>query len=127
MELNFTNYTVTNDLVTPDPSNDDDFLNFIILKTSCLLDQGRFRAKALLEGIRVNCGPASFSVSGNLKGFETLLSDGPCAMYKELKNQYRFGKGLSSRAIISVFTGNQFDARDLYRTIYSVRDNYPLL
>jgi len=128
MELRFDlTYTVTNTSISPDPSTDYDFTNFIVLKAACLADEGTFRSKALLEGIRVSCGPASMSVGGNLSGFETLLSDGPCAMYKQLKNQYRFGKGLASKAIISVFTGNQFDARDLYRTIYSVRDNYPLL
>lgn len=125
MELRFDlTYTVGVASISPDPSSDIDFLNFVILKAACLTDHGTYRAKALLEGIRVSCGPAAMSLGGHLSGFETLLENGPCAMYEQLKTQYKFGKGLSSRAIISVFTGNQFDARNLYRNIYSNRSGY---
>lgn len=117
-EIKFSNtYTITisAQTISPDPSTDEDFMNFMVLKAACLADHGQFRAKALLEGIRVNCGPTGLAVSGHLAGFETLLSVGPCKAYEELKTQYLFSNNLAVRGIFGPFVGNKYDPINLRR------------
>jgi hypothetical protein len=97
--------------VVPDPEDEEDyaFINFATLKAACIADQGQYRSRALLEGIRVSCGPTSLGVSGNLAGFYKLVEIGPCKMYAELATQYAFGDRLPARAVLSPFVGNNFD------------------
>lgn len=126
-EIKFRNtYTITVSALTisPDPSTDEDFMNFMVLKAACLADHGQFRAKALLEGIRVNCGPTSLAVGGHLAGFKTLLEVGPCKTYEELKKQYLFSNNLAVRGIFGPFVGNNFDPRNLRHYAYSRTNNY---
>lgn len=101
--------------ITPDPSapdtRDSDFIGFIALKSSCLLDQSTFRTKSALEGIKTGLGPASLSVSGSLSGYKTILEDGqsPCRLYEKLILEYNIGNATAVRAILSPFVGNKFD------------------
>lgn len=117
-EIEF-NYTVSiSDMsITPDPTDprDDAFLNFIVLKAACLTDQGTFRAKAVLEGLSSRLGPASLTISGNLRGFKDILEKGPCKSYEDLKLEYKFGNP-HIKAIFSPFVGPFFDPRDLNNT-----------
>lgn len=101
--------------VSPDPleENDQDFITLAVLKAACILDQGLFRAKALMEGVSISCGPSSLSVGGHLKGFETLLTMGPCKAFEEAKQAYIVRNTDLVRAILSPFTSNKFDAASL--------------
>lgn len=108
---------VVNNNINPDPCNintrDDDFISFVALKAACLLDQSTYRTKALTEGIKTKLGPAELDISGNLDGFKTILSMGPCALYESLSQQYSFGNISTMRAILSPFVGNNFDPQML--------------
>lgn len=117
-EIDFaTTYVVSvkNISVTPDPlaNNDDAFINFCILKAACLCDQGQFRCRAALEGLRANCGPTGLAIGGHLKGFETILEQGPCKTYTELMNQAAFSGANVARGIFPPFVSNVFDPRNL--------------
>jgi len=115
------NYTYTIDVVdpniSPDPTElenkDIDFIGFIALKASCLLDQSTFRTRAATEGIRAALGPASLSVGGSLSGFKTILDQGPCALYESLKMDYEIGNANGIKAILGPFVGNNFDPRNI--------------
>lgn len=113
------NVDIVNIDITPDPSDnnsrDTDFISFIALKTSCLLDQSTFRTKAALEGIRTALGSANLSVSGNLSGYKTILDQGPCKLYNELVMDHNVGNASVVRAVLSPFVGNNFDPRYLLR------------
>lgn len=97
--------------ITPDPTdiNDENFIGFVSLKAACLLDQSTFRTKAANEGIRAALGPASLSVGGSLAGYETILNQGPCALYEQLKMDYEIGNVSLLKAVLGPFSGNQFD------------------
>ena len=115
-----TDYTVTISTtgISPDPTDSTDanskaFENFIVLKAACLADQSTLRTKALAAGVSIKLGPAAISTSNNLKGFETLLTQGPCSAYSELKWEYEMGNAKAIRAILSPFVGNTFDPQSL--------------
>lgn len=115
-EINLVNeysIDIVNPNIIPDPtlgeSRDLDFISFVSLKASCLLDQSTLRTRAATEGIRAALGPASISVGGNIRGFETILKNGPCALYSELKMQHELGNTSLIRAVLSPFVGNNFD------------------
>lgn len=114
LEVNLDNeYNINFDTasITPDPTsiNDESFIGFVSLKAACLLDQSTFRTKAVNEGIKAALGPASLSVGGNLAGYETILNQGPCALYEQLKLDYEIGNISLFQAILSPFAGNNFD------------------
>lgn len=106
-------YSIDLDLstITPDPTSisDEDFVAFVALKSACMLDHSTFRTKAANEGIRAALGPASLSVGGNLAGYETILNQGPCSLYEQLKMDYESGNTDLFKAILGPFSGNQFD------------------
>ena len=97
--------------ITPDPTSikDEDFVAFVSLKSACLLDHSTFRTKAVNEGVRAALGSASLSVAGNLSGYETILKQGPCFLYEQLKMDYETGNTDLFKAILGPFSGNQFD------------------
>jgi len=109
--------------ISPDPSDpnnrDTDFVGFIALKASCLLDHSTFRTKAINEGISAALGPAKLSVGGNLSGFKTIIDSGPCAMYDQLVLEHNMGNVNNVRAILSPFVGNNFDPRSINSTNYN--------
>ena len=114
MEVNLqTDYTIdlSSIVLTPDPTEikDDNFIAFVALKSACLLDHSTFRTKAANEGISAALGPAKLSVGGNLSGYKTILDQGPCAMYEQLKMDYETGNTDLFRAVLGPFSGNQFD------------------
>jgi hypothetical protein len=111
-------YTISIESVTisPDPTSnsDDAFLNFMVLRAACIVDQSTFRTKAAMEGISAALGPASLSVSGHLPGFKTLLQMGPCATYAEMKTEFEFGNVNIVKGILSPFAGNKFDPKTMH-------------
>lgn len=116
-----TTYTIniSESSISPDPadsaSRDVDFMNFTVLKASCMADLSTYRTKALMEGVRASLGPAALSVGGNAKGFADILNmaDGPCGLYKSLRRQYQFGNVNMLRAVMNMFTSNQFNPNDV--------------
>tara|TARA_B100001778_G_scaffold332975_1_gene340474 strand:- start:2619 stop:3143 length:525 start_codon:yes stop_codon:yes gene_type:complete len=115
-EINLDNeYTVdiTTPTITPDPSTlstkDIDFIGFVALKSACMLDQSTLRTRAAMEGIKAALGPAQLSVGGNLRGYEVILKEGPCALYDKLRMEYEVGNANGIKAILSPFVGNKFD------------------
>jgi hypothetical protein len=114
LEVNLKNdYAIDLNLstITPDPTeiSDEDFVAFVALKSACLLDHSTFRTKAANEGIRAALGPASLSVGGNLAGYETILNQGPCSLYEQLKMDYELGNTDLFKVVLGPFSGNQFD------------------
>lgn len=106
-------YTIDLDLgtISPDPIsiNDENFIAFVALKSACLLDHSTFRTKAANEGITAALGPAKLSVGGNLSGYKTILDQGPCALYEQLKMDYELGNTDLFKVVLGPFSGNQFD------------------
>lgn len=119
---------IANPNISPDPTTmqakDVDFIGFVALKASCLLDHSSLRTKAAMEGIRASLGSANLSVGGSLRGYETIINQGPCALYQELRSQYEFGNANTVRSILSPFVGNKFDPRSIQMSPYRSRDLY---
>jgi hypothetical protein len=124
LEINFSNtYTVNvaSYTISPDPgagsppADGDEFISFMVLKASCLADEGNFRSAALLQGVNARIGPAHLNTSTYGTHLATLLSQGPCKAFEELKEQYNFsyeGKKII-RAVMSPFASNKFDPRSM--------------
>jgi len=117
-EINLTEtYTVdvVNLTISPDPclasEKDNDFIALTSLKSACILDQSTFRTKAVNEGIKSSLGPTMLQVQGNLKGYQTLLETGPCAIYQQLRTEFEIGNPNTCQAVLSPFVGNAFDPR----------------
>ena len=108
---------VVNVNMTPDPTqnNDETFISIVCLKAACIIDQGTFRTKAALEGIRTALGPSSISISGSLNGWKSIIDHGACGLYEELTSHWDVKNASAVRAILSPFVGNKFDPRYLLR------------
>ena len=129
-EIDFsTIYTINIPLLTiaPDPTTvpDDAFTNFTVLKTSCFIDQSTFRTKATVAGFKAKCGPAVLETVEHLRGWKDLINFGPCKAYSTLKNEWIFSNSNVIEAVLSPFTSNNFDPRNLpsarSNTIYDTR------
>lgn len=106
-----TSYTVSISAgtISPDPASNVEFINFMVLKAACFSDEGTFRVRALAAGIEARCGPAMLRTMQHINGFETLLTEGPCKAYEQLKTDYVFGNTNVIKAVLSPFAGNSFD------------------
>lgn len=102
---------VTNLTLTPDPTEDNDeiFIVLTSLKSACLVDQGTLRSRAAMEGVKAALGPASLSVNGTAAGWELILKHGPCQLYSDLVEHWDVSNASAIAAILSPFSGNQFD------------------
>ena len=125
LEINFnTTYTinVSSYAITPDPApstsipvDGDEFISFMVLKAACIADEGNFRNAALLQGVNARVGPAHINTSSYGSHLTTLLTEGPCKAFQELKREYNFsyeGKKIL-RAVMSPFAANKFDPRTM--------------
>lgn len=119
-EINLgTDYTVNflGGSVSPDPSSDYIFLNFMILKAACLTNVWTFNEKALVEGIAAKCGNfAQLSVKAGNDIVLGLINNGPCKTYQELMTQQNFG-GLG-KAVLTPFVSNYFLPLDSFSGRY---------
>jgi hypothetical protein len=108
---------VTNVTINPDPTeqNDSTFISMVCLKAACIIDQGTFRTKSALEGIRTALGPASVSIGGSLAGWQAIIDHGACGLYEELTSHWDVKNATAIRAVLSPFVGNKFDPRYLLR------------
>lgn len=116
--------SVTTPDITPDPveQSDEAFVNLLVMKTACQIDQGVFRTKAALAGLEARCGPAILKTGGHLDGFKEILSQGPCALYAAMLRDYRYGSGELCLAVMGPFISNDFDPGTLKR--YTSGDEY---
>lgn len=116
---------ITNQTLTPDPTEDGDEIFIILasLKAACLVDQGTLRSKAASEGIRAALGPASLSVSGVATGWEMILKHGPCKLYDDLVEHWDVANASAIAAVLGPFSGNHFDP-ELQRAKQSRFDPY---
>jgi hypothetical protein len=119
LENNYT-FDVINSNIVPDPVDikDEVFNTLVPLKAACIIDQGTFRTKAALEGIKTVLGPASLSIDGNIGGWKSIIEHGACALYKELTDNWDIRKFNDFRAILSPFVSNTFDPRNLNVPVY---------
>ena len=106
IEINFNSSFVVNvetRTVTPDPG----------LTTTT--DEGNFRTAALSQGVMARCGPAVLQTSSYGQYLGTLLNEGPCKSYEELKKRYNFSYngGKILRAVMSPFASNSFDPTNM--------------
>lgn len=101
--------------ITPDPTVDNDsiFISLCCLKAACIIDQGTFRTKAALEGIRTSLGPASLSFGGSISGYKDIIAHGACALYDELTSHWDVKNATAWAAVLSPFVNNRFDPRYL--------------
>lgn len=111
-EIDFvTAYTIniSGGSITPDPEEDTEFIYFLTLKASCMIDMGNARLAAMMDHINAKCGPVSMSVSGRMGAFALLIDKGYCATYADAVLQHSFGNGNYIRSIMSPFTNSTFD------------------
>lgn len=107
-------YTIDYDpaTITPDPSNDDVYCNFVVMKAACLMNQQDFKNKINMSGVAVKLGPISMdtgSLGSNV--LMALLNSGYCAAYAELKKQYNMGEASVSviKAILGPYSHGDLD------------------
>ena len=117
-DINLTNkYTidVVNKNIDPDPTeiSDSIFTSFVCLKAACIIDQGTFRTKAAMEGIRTALGPASLSFGGSLTGWQAIIDHGACGVYDELTSHWDVKEATAIAAVLSPFVNNRYDPRYL--------------
>jgi len=120
-EINFSStyvISISTYAITPNPddqSDGDELAAFMVLKAACLADEGNFRNAALLQGVNARVGPAHINTSTYGSHLATLLTEGPCKSFEELKKIYNFsyaGKKII-RAVMSPFAANSFNARSM--------------
>lgn len=101
--------------ISPNPYTENDlaFINLIVLKSACIIDQGTFRVKAAVAGLMAKAGPATLQTGGHLDGFKTLLALGPCGAYKEALTDYKLGSGDLCHIIMSPFISDDFDPQSM--------------
>jgi len=110
-EVDFSmSYTVDLSAVTisPDPSNDDDFVALVCLKTACMISHGEHR-DAAKQAISVKDGPAFVDTKDRAKHLGDLAEDA-CQAYARAKLNYQIGDGSVGRAIVGPYAaGNSPD------------------
>ncbi len=96
--------------IAPDPSVAPDavFMNFMVLKAACIIDVGSARLAAMTSGLEAKCGPGVMRTLRRMEGFGTLLNEGSCATYEQLKTEYRFGNIEWIKGILSPFVNAGF-------------------
>lgn len=96
--------------ISPDPSEDNIFTNFVVLKAACLTNQWDINAKAITQGVSARCGPVSMSVSdGGTSVYIALLEKGLCAAYKQLQLQHNIGNFTGTQSILTPFSHSDYD------------------
>lgn len=106
-----TTYTTNYDVlgISPDPSSDAVFINFVVMKAACLTNQWSFKEKAITAGITARCGPVSMQSSGaGSTILMALLDGGFCQAYAEMKRQHNFGNTGNIKAVLSPFSHDEY-------------------
>lgn len=91
------------------------FTMLTILKSACIINRGEARSKAISEGIKAVCGPASLATSSGAGYLRALDTGGACAAYESLKEELCFRNPLQSGGmcgqIVGVFTSKNLRGR----------------
>jgi hypothetical protein len=106
-----TSYTMDLNAVTisPDPSDDEDFVALVSLRTACLIAQGEHR-DAAKAAVSVKDGPSFVDTKDRAKHLGDLAEDA-CEMYTKAKVNYQIGDGSLGRAIVGPYNaGNTAEA-----------------
>ena len=88
----------------------------MVLKAACIADEGNFRTAALAQGVTARIADQlSLQTSSYGQYLGTLLNQGPCKSYEELKKKYNFSYdgGRILRAVMSPFASNSFDPTNM--------------
>lgn len=96
---------------TPDPvtNNDITFINLVVVRAACMIDQGNLRVKAALAGLEATAGPTKLSVGGdNFSAYKEIIALGPCSMYTSMLEDYILGGGIVCHGILSPFVSNDY-------------------
>ena len=103
-----TNYDVIG--IVPEPTTDDqEFINFVVMKAACLTNQWKFNQKALAAGIRARCGPVSLDNTGaGSTVLIALMNEGFCAAYEEMKRQHNYGSSSNIKAVLTPFSHYEY-------------------
>lgn len=101
--------------ITPDPfdSSDTAFINLVVIKAACTIDQSAFRVRAATSGLEARCGPAVMKVLEGSSTYKDLINLGACGTYLNLLRDYKLGTGEACHAILSPFVSDNFDPQDL--------------
>ena len=97
--------------ISPDPSTDNTFINFVVLKAACLTNQWDLGSKANVAGFSAQLGPVKGSVSvGGSQFFDILFNKGSCGLYDQLRLENNlYGPGSANiRGIMSTFTNDTY-------------------
>lgn len=92
---------VANQIITPDPSSDAEFVALVSLRTACMILNGEY-VTASDRGIIHRDGPASIDLS-KMVDAKKQLAKNACDNYDKAKKNYIFGDGSFCRAIVTPF------------------------
>lgn len=115
-EVNFTtDYTITihPPNISPDPTQDtqdDAFINLVLLKAACMADEQTIRSLSVLSGLTSRAGASRMKTSGN--SFGVLVDSGYCATYNRLRNQYASQRKKNLKGTLSPFINGTFDPKN---------------
>lgn len=107
---------IVSNSISPDPSNDKDFIALVALKTACMISQGEHRDVAK-NAISVKDGPSTIDARETATHYGGLASTA-CEAYAKAKMSYQMGDGSVGRAIVGPYGMGRLprDSRD--RTFY---------
>ena len=95
--------------LSPDPTadpRDNAFINLIVLKAACIIDQSEAR-KAAGQGIAIQDNRSSIDLRARAGNRLALIKEGWCKSYAQAKFEYQSGMGaMSGHAILSPFRVN---------------------
>ena len=96
-------------IFSPDPTTnprDNAFVNLIVLKAGCIIDQAEAR-KAAGQGIAIQDNRSSIDLRGRATNRLALIKEGWCKAYAQAKFEYQAGMGaMAGHAILSPFRVN---------------------
>ena len=95
--------------ITPDPSSDETFLNFIVLKAACIINNWKFDEKVAIEGIKAKCGPAELQVNAGQATLLAFLKEGYCKIYDRLRMEHNMGVSTNIKGIFGPFRSNLYN------------------
>lgn len=97
-----------------DPFSYASFVNLWMYRAVCLVDQGVARTKALSEGLKAVCGPATLQVLEGSKSYQLLINEGACSAFNDLKEDLCFRNPIMSanycKQIVGVFTSPNYNS-----------------
>lgn len=121
-------FDMVNTEISPDPIVEGDSLAVALfsLKAACLLNINQYQGSVKL-GIKVKDWNTEYDPSVGFKGYQDIITNGPCKSYQSLLQQSRFNKSMSSGKAIAtpishidyVWSLSSFGTRDLFdRFVY---------